>query len=421
MLTASLAAVVTAGRASAATPLAALTDPDRWDGVLGLAVITRDRDGRVSTAAAHGFGLRGTPEAPRLRPFTLDAPVRVASISKLVAVAGFASLVQAGRIGWDNDVSAALGWRLRHPAFPDQPITARRLASHTAGLRNGRAFPVRLGQRLQDALTPGGPLFDDGAWFSPPTEPPGTFGYSDANVAMLAQLIERLSGERFDRFMTRALFAPLGLDAGYNWSGVSQAKRDAAAACARRLDGAWAPQVDGEAPPAPIVRVLPPDDRPELTAEDYRPGDNGFAFSPQGGLRASVRDLDRLAVAFSTGGVPGLTRTTLADMQTPIWRWTPAAANGANERGLILAYGLGVHAPTGAESDAFFGLGSAAWRGHFGEAYGLVSGLWWNTNDRRTLAYVIAGTPGAEDAPRPRGRTALTPWEESIIAAAIPR
>jgi CubicO group peptidase (beta-lactamase class C family) len=42
--------------------------------------------------------------------------------------------------------------------------------------------------------------------------------------------MERRSGERFDRLMRRLVFDPLGLDCGYNWSGVSQDKRDRASA-----------------------------------------------------------------------------------------------------------------------------------------------------------------------------------------------
>ena len=44
----------------------------------------------------------------------------------------------------------------------------------------------------------------------------------------------------------------------------------------------------------------------------------------------------------------------------------------ANDRGLMQSWGLSVHIPTGRDGDAFFGPGSADWRGHFGIAYGLT-------------------------------------------------
>ena len=405
------------------TALAVLADPSRADSVLGVGMIARGRDGRVVLAEAQGRGVLGEGPTRRERAFTLDTPVRVASISKLVAMTGFMRLVERGAIGLDDDVSRTLGFRLRHPAHPDVAITPRRLASHTAGLRNGEAYPVPVGRRLQDALTPGAPLFENGGWFAPPSAGPDAFAYADVNFAVLAQLIERLGGERFDRFMTRTLLRPLRLDAGYNWSGVGQARRDLASACCRKSDGVWSPQVDAVVPPAPQVRILAAPDRPGLTADDVRLGENGFAFSPQGGLRASVRDLDRLARAY--GGVARgarggpLTPSSLAQMQAPAWRHD--GRNGDTTNGFYRAYGLAVQIPTGidgAGGDAFFGPGSSDWRGHFGEAYGLVSGLFWNTKDGRTLSWIINGTPSeAKDAPG--RRSALTAWEEAVIDAGL--
>ena len=243
---------------------------------------------------------------------------------------------------------------------------------------------------------------------------------------MLAQVIERITGERFDRFMSRTLFQPLGLDAGYNWSGVSQAKRDRASAACRLEKGVWAPQVDAVVPRAPGVRMYTPD-RPELTADDYRIGENGWAFSPQGGLRASTRDLDVLARLFAGGGRLGRTRllsaATVRRMRTPVWTYDPAAANGNTDLGLMRSYGLSVQVLTGRaapDGDAFFGPGSQHWRGHLGEAYGLVAGLWWNVRDGRTLVYVINGTP-AEAATTAGRRSALSPWEETAIDAGLGR
>ncbi len=401
-------------RAYQTDPLAALTDPAKPDGVLGLAVIARGPGGETTLRAAHGLGLAGGAT----RPFTLDTPMRVASISKLVAMTGLMTLVEAGRLSLDADASDLAGFDLRHPAHPGVRVTPAMLASHTGGLRNGVSYPVPLGRDLAEAFTPGGRHFDDGAWFAPASEPPGFFAYSDANFAVLAQIVERVSGERFDRFMTRTVLAPLGLDAGYNWSGVSDAARARASACCRLENGVWTPQVDAEVAPAPAVRILAAEDQPGLTADDYRIGQNGFVFSPQGGLRASVRDLDRLA-RFYAGHAPDpdlVSRETLRRMETP--RWRDDGANGHTDRGMARAWGLSIHVPTGRAGDAFFGPGSEDWRGHFGIAYGLQSGLFWNTRDGRTISYIISGTP--RDAEGLSGaRSAASPWEEAIIQTAF--
>jgi hypothetical protein len=110
-------------------------------------------------------------------------------------------------------------------------------------------------------------------------------------------------------------------------------------------------------------------------------------------------------------------------MQAPRWAHDPALGNGDTygDSGLMRAYGLSVHVLTGraaGDGDALFGAGSEQWRGHIGQAYGLLSGLWWNTRDRRTVVYVINGTPAD---PPPGRRSALTLWEEEVISAAMNR
>jgi CubicO group peptidase (beta-lactamase class C family) len=85
----------------------------------------------------------------------------------------------------------------------------------------------------------------------PSTGPEPGSPYADVNFALVAQLMEHLTGERFDLHMRKALFQPLGLDIGYNWSGVSPTKRERAAAAVRQVEGRWAPQVDASVPPFP--------------------------------------------------------------------------------------------------------------------------------------------------------------------------
>ena len=400
--------------------LAALADPARPDTVMGLGVIARNSAGAVVLEQAHGSGLLMIDGVPRTRAFTLDTPMRIASVTKLVAMTALMTLVEAGRLSLDDDAGDLAGFRLRHPAHPDIRITPAMLASHTSSLRNGPSYPVPLGRGLSEAFTPGGRHFDDGGWFAPASEPPGFFAYADVNFAVLAQIVERVSGERFDRFVKRTTLDPLSLEAGLNWSGVPDAVRARASAASRLVDGAWAPQVDAEVPPFPAIRVTTPPETPGLTADDYRPGENGFVFSPQGGLRASVRDLDRLARSYAGhDGVPPLVSSeTLDRMSAPLWTWDPASPNGHIDRGLLQSYGLSVHIPTGRDGDAFFGPDSPDWRGHFGIAYGLQSGLFWNRRDGRTMAYMISGT-SRDGEGLSGGRTAASPWEEVIFDAAL--
>ena len=415
------------GRAAAAAPDRSLAPllSEGPDGVVSAGAILRGGDGR--TLFAEGVGRRRAASVPGgFAPFRLDDPFRVASVSKMVATTGFLRLLEEGRIALDDDAGARLGFRLRHPAFPDQPITVRHLLSHTSGLRNGPSYPVPAGHDLREAFEPGGRHFDGGAWFGPPQHPPGRwFAYADVNFCLIAQMLEAVTGERFDRYMTRTVLAPLGLDAGYNWSGVSAAKRARAAPALRWLDGRWTDQVDGTVPPWPHAAIPQPHDGPEVAEADLALGRNGFLFSPQGGLRLSLSDMDRLAALYRHGGRLDGRRIigtgTLDLMQTPAWTFDPAHPNGDTAEGegvsgLFKAYGLAMELPQGrgpADGDAFFGADSPDWQGHLGDAYGWLTGLFWNRRDGRTLVYAVNGI--RETGRRPGRRSSLTEVEERLI------
>lgn len=366
-------------------------------------VIARDRRGRISRSDIDG-------------PFTADAPFRVASVSKMITAWGFMRLAASRGLDLDADVSTWLGASLRHPVFPDVAVTPRVLMSHTSGLRNGDDFPVAFGRALMARLDAARnePAF--GGWFAPPAEPPGRyFSYSDTNFAVIAMLIERVAGVRFDHYMRETVFAPLGLDIGYNWSGVSQGKRDAAAPGMRRVDGVWTAQVDAQPPRAPDVALYRAPDS-TISIEAYRPGDNGFAFAPHGGLRLSLHDMDALAQVFARGG--GDARLLRA-MMKPAWTLDATASNGRTEHGFYARYGLGVQRPGAGARDRFFGARSSDWRGHCGDAYGWMTGLFWNARDRRTIVYAVNGMP--ETQRPPALRSALTAPEEALVDLALTR
>jgi CubicO group peptidase (beta-lactamase class C family) len=386
---------------------------DQMPGMLSAGFVAR-RGERVAERAEGQALVHGV-----WRNFAVDQPFRIASVSKMVTATGFMSLAP-GRVDLDADVSQYLGESLRHPAFPDAAITARMLLSHTSGLRNGADFPVPFNRPLLARLNQAAGEENYGGWFGPASERPGHwFSYSDTNFAVLAQIIERVTGVRFDHYMHETLFERLELDIGYNWSGVSQAKRDRAAAACRREDGTWAPQVDAAPPRAPEIALYRGENNDAATEADYSVGLNGFAFAPHGGLRLSLTDLDTLARHY----LGALWQHGNVAMTTAHWRFNTVAPNGTTERGWYQGYGLGVQTPEGRDAagaspgDAYFGRKTQQWRGHLGDAYGWMTGLFWNAHSDTSLVWAINGMPETD---RPPGaRSALSAPEESIIDNAL--
>ena len=334
------------------------------------------------------------------RSLTLDDPVRVASVSKLVVALAVMRLVDAGKLDLDRDVSDYLGWPLRNPAFPDVKITLRLLLSHQSSLADTVDYVIPAGGTVQAAIA------DPKAWDG--LHPPGRyFRYANLNFPVIASVMEAATDERFDTLVARLVFKPLRLDACFNWTTCS----DTAVARAVVLtDGAGAVRRDhleGRRPACPVVAAA--DGTCDLSR--YKAGANGALFSPQGGLRIGARGLAAIGQMLIRRGRGFLKPASYTAMTTPLWRYN--GMNGETEGGFWCSYGLAVQTlASGADGcrDDPFGDGRQR-LGHPGEAYGLRSGLWIDPARKTGVVYFI--TAVADDAPK--GRSAFNAVEEAIL------
>lgn len=327
--------------------------------------VTFDKD-RITSVQARGVGL--------------DDPVRIASISKLIVAIGVMRLVEAGTLDLDQDVSDRLGWRLRNPAFPDQPITLRLLLSHRSSLTDDIDYAIPLGRTVQETLA------DPKAWDA--KHPPGTFfRYGNINFAVVASVMERATGERFDRLMARLVFTPLNIDACFNWTTCSDAAMGHAVILRSETGEVRRDNIDGKRPDCP---VLSPD--PACDLSRYEPGQNGALFSPQGGARISAAGLARIGQLLLRGGEGLVSPQSIEMLIGPVWVYD--GMNGDTEKGFWCAYGLAVQtlaASPACRNDPF---GDGVRRvGHSGDAYGLRSGLWIDRARGRGVAYFVTAIP----------------------------
>ncbi len=363
--------------------------------------VTFDRNG-VRASGASGLADRRAGRA-----LTIDDPVRIASVSKLVVALGVMRLAEQGRLDLDADVSDQLGWRLRHPAHPDVPITLRLLLSHRSGLRDEIDYVVPLGGSLRSAL-------QDPKAFDPEHPPGGFFRYANLNFPVIASVMERATGERFDLLMRRLVIAPLGLDACFNWPTCSDRAVSRAVVLYAPDGKVVRDDLQGRQPPCPVV----PAANGSCDWQRYRPGENGALFSPQGGLRISARGLATIGRLLLNRGRHGgsrfLSEASVKTLLDPLWRYD--GGNGATEDGFYCGYGLATHALPNriCRDDLFWDGGQAV--GHAGEAYGLRSGLWIEPARGRGIAY-FATNNGEQP---PAGRTSFRAIEE-WLAAKLPR
>ncbi|MEO5565652.1 MAG: serine hydrolase domain-containing protein [Luteimonas sp.] len=365
-----------------------------------------DRDAITSTR------VQGFADTTTARTVTADDPVRIASISKLVTAIGVMRLVEAGKLDLDADASELLGWPLRNPAFPDQPITLRLLMSHRSSLTDAAGYwQTPLGGQLRDILA------DPRAWDD--KHAPGSyFRYTNLNFPLVAQLMERATGERFDQVMQRLVLQPLQLDACFNWDGCSAATA-ARAVVLYAPDGTPAKDDNhGRKPACPVIAAA--DGSCDLS--QWRPGENGALFSPQGGLRISANGLARVGRLLlgdgSIDGVQLLKPASVQELITPRWQYAPGGGltyeqdTGELGDGFFCRYGMAVQTlatPVPGCRDDPFGDGVAR-IGHSGSAYGLQAGLWLDRKRGSGVVWFVTGMPDEREG----GRSAFSAVEESL-------
>jgi CubicO group peptidase (beta-lactamase class C family) len=391
------ALLVIAGATHAAEPMATVR-------------VAFDREGITAIA------IDGLADVTSGRKISAGDPVRIASISKLVTAIGVMRLVEDGKLDLDADVSELLGWPLRHPAYPQQPITLRLLLSHRSSLTAAAGYyAVPLGGQLRDLLD------DPRAWDA--GHAPGTyFRYTNLNFPLVAAVMEKATGERFDRLMDALVLRPLGIVACFNWDTCN----DAAAARAVVLyDADGKPVRDdnhGRKPACPVN----PASTGDCDLSRWRAGANGALFSPQGGLRISANGLARIGQLLlgdgSVDGVRVLKPDSVRTLLQPVWTYARGNGmtyeeddSGPSRRGFICRYGLATQTlATRAEDcrDDPFGDGVAR-VGHAGAAYGLLSGLWVDREAGTGVAYFATGVPDA-----PAGvHSAFSAIEEKLARA----
>lgn len=335
---------------------------------------------------------RGFAHIATGRSVTVEDPVRIASISKLVLAVGLMRLVEQGALELDRDVSEYLGWTLRHPQFPERPITLALLLSHQSSLTDDAGYIADTRSNLRHQLA------KENVWAAD-KEPGRYFRYTNLNFPIIAAVMERVTQQRFDRLMQTLLFSPLDIDACFNWATCSDEAITRAVTIYRANGEVGIDDLKGQRPNCPVFAA--PDGSCDLAT--WQAGENGGLFSPQGGLRISIADLAKIGRLLLSGGeLDGqqfLSRDSVDQLFEP--RWVFDGRNGLTYESdvgdpggaFFCRYGLATQTLATADprcADEPFG-DSRERVGHGGDAYGLVSGLWLDRASGKGIAYFITG------------------------------
>ncbi|MEO6199187.1 MAG: serine hydrolase [Sphingomicrobium sp.] len=274
----SLAFLAIASQAHAAPPsgFAGRADQIRAArGVPGMALVIVENG---ETTLATGLGIRklGAPER-----VDADTIFPTGSTGKAFTVAALATLVDSGKIGWDDKVIDRLpGFQMYDP-WVTREMTIRDLLVHRSGLGLGAGdllFVPR--SSLSRAET-----VKRLRYIKPATSFRSGYAYDNVLYLVAGQLIEAVTGERWEDYVVRHLFTPLGMSKSTADSEPRFAEPDRAFPHARATG-----QVRGTGPQILL------DERDEL----------GRNAAPAGGLAISANDMGKwLKVQLAHGTLPG--------------------------------------------------------------------------------------------------------------------
>lgn len=143
-------------------------------------------------------------------PISESSYFRCASVTKLVTGIGLLGLMDQGVLDPDEDISTYLGYTVRNPRYPDDPITLRQLMSHTAGLNEGASYTKksRTLREMIEVTQKARANFKD-------VRPGTAYEYCNFGAGITGSIIEAVTGQDVSSYMREAVFAPLGIDAAY--------------------------------------------------------------------------------------------------------------------------------------------------------------------------------------------------------------
>ncbi len=265
---------------------------------LALAIVRGDT---VVYTQGYGTAGDGQPVTPETQFFT-------ASLSKAITALAVMQLAEAGALDLDAPVQRYLpGFTLADLGHAAR-LTVRQLLNQTSGLADA-GFPEALLPQPDSLAGRVASLRD-----ARPVAPPGAaFHYFNPNYAILAHIVEVVSGEPFAAYLQAHIFAPLGMDSSFDAATAAEALRRAERLAQGHL----------------VIFGVP------VAAREL----DGF-LDGSGGVISTAADMGRFLAAQASGGlaqgVRVATSASIAAMHTP----PPGSTSG-------YAMGWFVHASDG--------------------------------------------------------------------------
>lgn len=163
------------------------------------------KNGVVIFEDYHGFANLKTKDT-----LTENKAFHLASVSKTFTAMAILKLVQDHKLNLEDTLQKFF------PAFPYKGVTVKTLLNHRSGLPNYLYFMETV-KRAPHTYCSNQDILDYMIEHVPPraARPDTRFSYCNTNYSLLALIIEKVSGQRYEDYLKTTFFIPLGMKDTY--------------------------------------------------------------------------------------------------------------------------------------------------------------------------------------------------------------
>lgn len=236
-------------------------------GASGLQVAVVE-NGHVTDSFSYGWATR------KADPMTADHKMRVASISKVIIGMDAVRMAEDGLIDLDAPIGTYWGVDFKNPYYPDKPVNARGILTHTSSIVTLEAISAAsyaaVKSRQQSAAG-----YHRGV--------PGSlssWGYNNYAFSVLGMTLELAAGQTLDQTLQEYFYEAMDIDASFYAGDVKDTSR--------------------------LVTLVGHDGTVQRSVATQKtlhagaPGSSGSAFA--GGLTVSANDLAKMTAVLANGG-----------------------------------------------------------------------------------------------------------------------
>jgi len=137
-----------------------------------------------------------------------DSRFQLASVSKTFTAFAIMLLEKEGKLSFNDDVKKYF------PKFPYKDITIHELLVHRSGLPNYMYVADKVYKKNKKSVIDNYEMIDMFAKHKPAKyrNPDTKYNYNNTNYALLASIVEKVSKMKFQDFMKKNLFEPIGMN-----------------------------------------------------------------------------------------------------------------------------------------------------------------------------------------------------------------